>query len=764
MRERDLVALDTFALPEILGAIGDPRGPRDARTAHAPRAPRQRAGTGRRRGRRPPDEVRRDVADWREWWFVHATDFVALDGADRAIAVITETRYGKWLQASGQRRARRQRDRRRAHRRQAAVAGAGDAPGVRAGHGAQLGARRPHRGGGRVAPGEGLRRRELGGDVPALRHADLRRRRAPAADRGGARGPRTHACGSRSRRSRPGSLATCSRWQRAAMLDIVRQDFVRTAHAKGLSGSRVLVVHALRNALMPTVTLAGLHLPALLGGAFVVEEVFGLPGMGYETLRAIEAHDAAWLMAVILVAAVAITFGLVAQRRRVRSARSARARGARAPARRHLVSEQAPVRSRGSQRRDRPLAPQAPRHRGDHRRDRASVARRGPTRSRAVRDDDAPRARAPRAEPPRAPRRTRPRRLPLVAVFADVLASNLPDPVPVARRALRPPERHASGRARRRRLRADGPPGAERRLEDRAARRVRADPRTTRPARCSPPLAQRAIRSAPMREDATSSRAPCTARAPRTGWDWARRPILVLLGVALGALAGFAGGAIDTLVTRTVESFTAIPTLVLVLIVGAMVPHPTTATLLWTIALDPVDRSRSHGARRGPARPRLRLRHRGTRARRVPARVLRRHVLPNAIGPAIVAAAFGIASVVLIEAAVDFLHVGPADATASWGEALGQARGHPEAWWLIVFPGSALLWRCSSRSTSWARPPATRSTRGSAASAKSSPRRCAASGLGLGKPPGRQRTPRTPREYEQVLRAHPGRPVVPCVP
>jgi peptide/nickel transport system permease protein len=109
-----------------------------------------------------------------------------------------------------------------------------------------------------------------------------------------------------------GSIATCSRWQRAAMLDVVRQDFVRTAHAKGLWGGRVLVVHALRNALMPTVTLAGLHLPALLGGAFVVEEVFGLPGMGYETLRAIEAHDAAWLMAVILVAAVTITLGLVA--------------------------------------------------------------------------------------------------------------------------------------------------------------------------------------------------------------------------------------------------------------------------------------------------------------------------------------------------------------------------------------------------------------------------------------------------------------------
>src|SRR6185437_12298627 len=74
-----------------------------------------------------------------------------------------------------------------------------------------------------------------------------------------------------------------------------------------------------------------------------------------------------------------------------------------------------------------------------------------------------------------------------------------------------------------------------------------------------------------------------------------------------------------------------------------------------------------------------------------PSRVLRRHVMPNAIGPAIVAAAFGIASVVLVEPAVDFLHACPPDATSSWGESLGEARGHAEAWWLIVFPGSALF-------------------------------------------------------------------------
>ena len=167
--------------------------------------------------------------------------------------------------------------------------------------------------------------------------------------------------------------------------------------------------------------------------------------------------------------------------------------------------------------------------------------------------------------------------------------------------------------------------------------------------------------------------------------------ILVLLGVVLGALAGFAGGAIDTLVTRTVESFTAIPTLVLVLIVGAILPHPSTGTLLLTIALT----RWTDLARMVRAEVLLALGTDYVTAARAlgasPTRVLRRHVMPNAIGPAIVGAAFGIASVVLVEAAVDFLHAGPPDARASWGESLGEARGHAGAWWLVVFPGSALF-------------------------------------------------------------------------
>jgi peptide/nickel transport system permease protein len=167
--------------------------------------------------------------------------------------------------------------------------------------------------------------------------------------------------------------------------------------------------------------------------------------------------------------------------------------------------------------------------------------------------------------------------------------------------------------------------------------------------------------------------------------------VLVLIGVMLGGLAGFAGGTLDALVSRAVEALTAIPTLVLALVVVATVPHPTTGTLLWTIALT----RWTELARLVRAEVLLSLGTDYVTAARAlgtsPARVLWRHVMPNAVGPALVAAAFGVASVVLLEAAVDFLHVGAPDTMASWGEAMGEARGHPEAWWLVAFPGAALL-------------------------------------------------------------------------
>ena len=108
------------------------------------------------------------------------------------------------------------------------------------------------------------------------------------------------------------SLSVMTQQQRASMIEALGQDYIVVARAKGARTLRIAVVHALRNALVPTVTLAGVQFPALVGAAFVVEEVFGIHGMGWETLRAIESRDAAWIVAVTLLCAVVTTACLVA--------------------------------------------------------------------------------------------------------------------------------------------------------------------------------------------------------------------------------------------------------------------------------------------------------------------------------------------------------------------------------------------------------------------------------------------------------------------
>lgn len=85
--------------------------------------------------------------------------------------------------------------------------------------------------------------------------------------------------------------ASTARFQRAALLEVIRQDFVRTARAKGLRERRVLLVHALRNALLPVITLFGLAFPFLFTGAVLIETVFAWPGMGRLAVNAIFQRD-----------------------------------------------------------------------------------------------------------------------------------------------------------------------------------------------------------------------------------------------------------------------------------------------------------------------------------------------------------------------------------------------------------------------------------------------------------------------------------------
>ena len=80
------------------------------------------------------------------------------------------------------------------------------------------------------------------------------------------------------------SIASFSRYMRSSMMDAMAEDYVRTARAKGASSRRVLYGHALRNALIPILTLLGLSLPAIVSGALIVENVFNYPGMGLLTV------------------------------------------------------------------------------------------------------------------------------------------------------------------------------------------------------------------------------------------------------------------------------------------------------------------------------------------------------------------------------------------------------------------------------------------------------------------------------------------------
>jgi peptide/nickel transport system permease protein len=105
------------------------------------------------------------------------------------------------------------------------------------------------------------------------------------------------------------TMAAIARYQRAAMLDVLPADYIRTARAKGMTERQVVWRHALRNALTPMVTLLGLLFPALLGGALFVEKVFSWPGMGMLAANAIGARDYDLVTATVVVGSVMVVIG-----------------------------------------------------------------------------------------------------------------------------------------------------------------------------------------------------------------------------------------------------------------------------------------------------------------------------------------------------------------------------------------------------------------------------------------------------------------------
>jgi peptide/nickel transport system permease protein len=104
-------------------------------------------------------------------------------------------------------------------------------------------------------------------------------------------------------------MSRVMRFVRSSMLDVIHQDYIRAAKAKGLRAWTVIYRHALRNALTPVITLFGLQFPALLGGAVIIEQVFNWPGLGRLTIEAINQRDYPVIMGINLLAAVLVIAG-----------------------------------------------------------------------------------------------------------------------------------------------------------------------------------------------------------------------------------------------------------------------------------------------------------------------------------------------------------------------------------------------------------------------------------------------------------------------
>jgi peptide/nickel transport system permease protein len=106
-----------------------------------------------------------------------------------------------------------------------------------------------------------------------------------------------------------GGLAGFSRYMRANMLEVIRQDYITTARAKGLSERVVIYKHALRNAMLPVVTILGLSVPGLIGGSVIFETIFAIPGMGQLFYMAVMSRDYPTVMGILFIGALLTLLG-----------------------------------------------------------------------------------------------------------------------------------------------------------------------------------------------------------------------------------------------------------------------------------------------------------------------------------------------------------------------------------------------------------------------------------------------------------------------
>lgn len=108
-----------------------------------------------------------------------------------------------------------------------------------------------------------------------------------------------------------GSFAYLSRFQKGSLLEVLREDFVRTATAKGLPPSRVILRHALRNALIPIITILAGLLPAMIGGSVIIETIFSIPGIGQLGFESVLARDYPMIMAIATISSFLTLLGIL---------------------------------------------------------------------------------------------------------------------------------------------------------------------------------------------------------------------------------------------------------------------------------------------------------------------------------------------------------------------------------------------------------------------------------------------------------------------
>lgn len=299
-RAAELRELDTFVLAPVLEALAPPANQAALDQARALIDVAAHV-TGHDDRIAPGDTLERagDIVErWRRFWNIHRSDFVAVTGMDRVTAIVLETRYGKWALGA-----------------------------VTYGFGLtergepildELGRRAPTTLillfgaialaylaaiplGVLTAASRGHKMDLAITSVVLFLYAIPPAVLAVIAAREGLTGPLRLLAATFVLAL--GLVAAPTRQLRSMLVSSVSQDYARAAVARGAPRSRVFIVHAMRNALLPFTTLASVEPPLALGGAFVVERVFGLDGLGEAMIRAVNQRDVAWLMALSILAA-----------------------------------------------------------------------------------------------------------------------------------------------------------------------------------------------------------------------------------------------------------------------------------------------------------------------------------------------------------------------------------------------------------------------------------------------------------------------------